>query len=51
MVEDDLFKTLTAQERGTLYTLLARAVAALSPEHDTGEHDTGKCAADAPDRC
>jgi DNA-binding MarR family transcriptional regulator len=51
MVEDDLFKTLTAQERGTLYTLLARAVAALSPEHDAGEHDARRCGADAPDPC
>jgi DNA-binding MarR family transcriptional regulator len=31
LVEDDLFKTLTADERSTLYDLLARAVDALSP--------------------
>jgi DNA-binding MarR family transcriptional regulator len=31
VVEDDLFKTLTADERATLYGLLARAVEALAP--------------------
>jgi DNA-binding MarR family transcriptional regulator len=31
LVEDDLFKSLTAQERATLHDLLARAVGALSP--------------------
>ncbi len=31
LVEDDLFKALTADERATLYTLLARAVTALAP--------------------
>ena len=31
LVEDDLFKALTADERATLYDLLARAVGALSP--------------------
>jgi DNA-binding MarR family transcriptional regulator len=30
-VEDDLFKTLSAEERSTLYGLLARAVSALTP--------------------
>jgi DNA-binding MarR family transcriptional regulator len=31
VVEDDLFKTLTADERATLYGLLSRAVEALAP--------------------
>jgi len=31
LVEDELFKGLTAAERGTLHTLLARAVDALTP--------------------
>jgi DNA-binding MarR family transcriptional regulator len=43
LVEDDLFKSLTAQERATLHDLLARAVAALSPAWDTGA-----CVAPAP---
>ena len=30
-VEDDLFKSLTAEERATLYGLLSRAVEALAP--------------------
>src|SRR6201992_1147672 len=30
-VEDDLFKSLTADERASLYALLARAVSALAP--------------------
>jgi DNA-binding MarR family transcriptional regulator len=30
-VEDDLFKSLTAEERATLYALLSRAVEALAP--------------------
>jgi DNA-binding MarR family transcriptional regulator len=33
LVEDDLFKTLTCDERATLHDLLARAVAGLSPAH------------------
>jgi DNA-binding MarR family transcriptional regulator len=31
LVEDDLFKSLTAQERATLHDLLARAIGTLSP--------------------
>jgi DNA-binding MarR family transcriptional regulator len=31
LVEDDLFKSLTAQERATLHDLLARAIGALAP--------------------
>jgi DNA-binding MarR family transcriptional regulator len=31
LVEDDLFKTLTRDERATLYSLLSRAVGALAP--------------------
>jgi MarR family transcriptional regulator, lower aerobic nicotinate degradation pathway regulator len=34
VVEDDLFKALTADERATLYGLLARAVEALAPADD-----------------
>jgi DNA-binding MarR family transcriptional regulator len=34
VVEDDLFKTLTADERATLYGLLSRAVEALAPGYD-----------------
>lgn len=47
LVEDDLFKMLSAEERATLYTLLARAVAALAPA------DSADCAAAAcaPARC
>jgi MarR family transcriptional regulator, transcriptional regulator for hemolysin len=37
VVEDDLFKMLTAEERATLYTLLSRAVAALAPACGTTE--------------
>jgi len=33
-VEDDLFKSLTASERATLYGLLSRAAAALAPAHE-----------------
>ena len=36
-VEDDLFKSLTAEERFTLYTLLSRAVAALAPACESSE--------------
>lgn len=35
VVEDDLFKMLTAEERATLYSLLSRAVAALAPADST----------------
>ncbi len=45
LVEDDLFKALTAQERGTLHDLLARAVDALSP------NPAGPCAAPEPPPC
>lgn len=44
LVEDDLFKALTAQERGTLHDLLARTVDALSP-------DPAPCAAPGPSPC
>ena len=44
LVEDDLFKSLTAQERATLHTLLARAVSALSA-------DLSECIAATPDPC
>ena len=44
LVEDDLFKALTAQERGTLHDLLARAVDTLSP-------DPAPCAAPGPPPC
>lgn len=43
LVEDDLFKALTADERATLYALLSRAVAALAP---AGE--PSGCAAPSP---
>jgi hypothetical protein len=33
LVEDDLFKALTADERAALYGLLSRAVEALAPAH------------------
>jgi DNA-binding MarR family transcriptional regulator len=42
-VEDDLFKALTADERATLYDLLARAVAGLAPADESSG-----CAAPAP---
>ena len=35
LVEDDLFKALTADERTTLYTLLSRTVAALAPADES----------------
>jgi DNA-binding MarR family transcriptional regulator len=34
LVEDDLFKTLTGDERATLYGLLSRAVGALAPVNE-----------------
>jgi DNA-binding MarR family transcriptional regulator len=34
LVEDDLFKALTADERATLYGLLSRTVEALAPAHE-----------------
>jgi DNA-binding MarR family transcriptional regulator len=45
LVEDDLFKALTAQERGTLHDLLARAVDALSP------NPAAPCVAAEPPPC
>ena len=44
LVEDDLFKALTAEERGTLHDLLARAVDALSP-------DPAPCVSPGPPPC
>jgi DNA-binding MarR family transcriptional regulator len=44
VVEDDLFKALTAQERATLHDLLARAVSALSA-------DPAACVAPEPPPC
>lgn len=46
LVEDDLFKTLTADERATLHDLLTRAVGALSPAGDLAS-----CAASGPAAC
>ena len=43
LVEDGLFKALTADERATLYALLSRAVAALAPADESSG-----CAAPAP---
>jgi DNA-binding MarR family transcriptional regulator len=34
LVEDELFKTLTCEQRSTLHELLASAVAGLSPSHE-----------------
>jgi len=42
VVEDDLFKMLTTEERATLYTLLSRAVAALAPSCETAECTAGQ---------
>jgi DNA-binding MarR family transcriptional regulator len=42
VVEDDLFKMLTAEERATLYTLLSRAVAALAPSCETAACAAGQ---------
>jgi DNA-binding MarR family transcriptional regulator len=46
IVEDDLFKALTADERSTLYGLLSRAVEALAP----ADEPSG-CAAPGAARC
>lgn len=46
-VEDDLFRSLSAQERATLYSLLARAVEALAPAcgpAGCGAPEPGGCA-------
>jgi DNA-binding MarR family transcriptional regulator len=53
LVEDDLFKTLTGDERATLYGLLSRAVGALAPVEPSGcvEPESPGCLAppdDAP---
>lgn len=48
VVEDDLFKTLTAEERSTLYALLARAVAALAPAEAAAACTAAEC---APPEC
>jgi DNA-binding MarR family transcriptional regulator len=45
-VEDDLFKTLSAEERSTLYGLLSRAVSALAPSDGQSP-----CAAAAAEDC
>jgi DNA-binding MarR family transcriptional regulator len=37
LVEDELFKTLTCEQRSTLHELLASAVAGLSPSHQSPE--------------
>jgi DNA-binding MarR family transcriptional regulator len=44
VVEDDLFKALSGDERGTVYGLLARVVEALAPV-------VADCAASEPDEC
>jgi DNA-binding MarR family transcriptional regulator len=46
LVEDDLFKALTADERAALYGLLSRAVEALAPACETTA-----CAAPEPAGC
>ena len=46
VVEDQLFKALTAAERTTLYGLLSRAVEALAPACEPAG-----CAAPEPDDC
>jgi len=54
LVEDELFKTLTCEQRSTLHELLASAVAGLSPaEHAPGSECLGPgsdCAGPAPAR-
>jgi DNA-binding MarR family transcriptional regulator len=40
LVEDDLFGTLSAEDRATLYDLLVRAVGAKSPPCDAAEEPT-----------
>src|SRR5580698_1834620 len=39
LVEDELFKTLTCEQRSTLHELLASAVAGLSPSHQAPGSD------------
>ena len=46
VVEDELFKALTAGERATLYGLLSRAVGALAPVYEPPA-----CAANGPADC
>ena len=52
-VEDDLFKTLTAQERATLYGLLARAVSAQAPGDSNAacSEAAAECAGPSPTEC
>ena len=51
LVEDELFKGLTAAERGTLHTLLARAVDALTPASCEPSPCAGACSVPADDAC
>jgi len=51
LVEDELFKGLTAAERATLHTLLARAVDALAPTSCEPSPCAGPCLAPADDAC
>jgi DNA-binding MarR family transcriptional regulator len=51
LVEDELFKGLTAAERGTLHTLLARAVDALTPTSCEPSPCAGPCSVPADDAC
>jgi DNA-binding MarR family transcriptional regulator len=52
LVEDELFKTLTCEQRSTLHELLASAVAGLSPSHEAPGSDClgpeSDCAEPAP---
>src|SRR5580704_692305 len=52
LVEDELFKTLTCEQRSTLHELLASAVAGLSPSHQAPGSDClgpeSDCAGPAP---
>jgi DNA-binding MarR family transcriptional regulator len=49
LVEDELFKGLTTAERGTLYTLLARAVDTLAPSACEPSPCAGPCLVTADD--
>jgi len=51
LVEDELFKGLTAAERGTLFTLLARAVDALAPSACEPSPCAGPCLVPQDDPC
>jgi hypothetical protein len=52
LVEDELFKTLTCEQRSALHELLASAVAGLSPSHQAPGSDClgpeSDCAAPEP---